>query len=419
MASDKPLAEEMRPSSLENFIGQRHLLADNGILRIIIDSKRPSSLIFYGPPGSGKTTIANIITKQFNLPVMNINGVSFSTKTFRKLTDETKGQSVYIIIDEIHRMNKAQQDALLPFVENGNIYIIGTTTENPSFEVNNALLSRTNVIVFEQLSVDDIKQIIENAAGHIGISLSDDIISYIALFSNRDARQALNIIDNLRKMLPGITDVRELRKILSEKFIKYDKNSEEHFNLISAFHKSVRGSDPDASLFYLARMLSGGEDPLYIARRMIRIASEDIGNADPNALNLAVNAYKTYSILGSPEGELALAQCAVYLALSPKSIAVYNAFNRVMKDAKKYSDYPVPMKLRNAPTKMMKEMGYSTGYRYPPDFKDSFTGDKYYPDEMEEIEYYKPRKRGFERQLNKRLNYFRKLRDKLRDRSTE
>lgn len=411
MGSDyKPLADRLRPEDISQFIGQEHLTGKDSLLRIIIDSGKPASLLFFGPPGSGKTTMAEILSSVYPLPVMRINGVNFSTQNFKKLINETKGEPILIIIDEIHRMNKLQQDALLPYIEKGNIYIIGTTTENPSFEVNNALLSRLTVLEFSKLSRDNIITIIDRALKSLDIDADENIKGDIADFSNYDARQAINIIENLGKDISGIKDTEQLKKLLNRKFIPHDKSGEEHYNLISAFHKSVRGSDVNASLFYLARMLSGGEDPLYVARRMIRIASEDIGNADPGALNLALNAYRTYEILGSPEGELALAQCAIYLALCPKSTAVYKAFGSAMKDAKAYSHEPVPLKFRNAVTDFDKDRDYGKDYRYPPDYSDSFIVEKYFPDKMPEREYYFPVQRGFERDMAKRLEYYLKLR---------
>lgn len=406
-----PLADRLRPSSLEDFIGQEQITGSESLLRILIEEKRPASLLFFGPPGSGKTTMAEIAAAAFPLPVMRINGVNFSTQNFKKIILETKGEPLLILIDEIHRMNKLQQDALLPYIEKGNIYIIGTTTENPSFEVNNALLSRLTVLEFNKLSHDNTIEIIDRALKHGGFEAEDSIKEAIADFANHDARQAINIIENLGKDLSSIDSTDKLKNLLSRKFVPHDKNGEEHYNLISAFHKSVRGSDVNAALFYIARMLKGGEDPLYIARRMIRIASEDIGNADPQALGISLDAYRTYEILGSPEGELALAQCAIYLALCPKSTAVYGAFKAVMKDAEYYSHEPVPFKFRNAVTDFDKNRNYGKDYRYPPDYDNSFINEKYFPDNMDEREYYFPVSRGFEREMAKRLEYFKKLRN--------
>lgn len=412
MDSDNiPLAERLRPSDIDDFIGQHHITGDNSIVRTVISKKSPVSLLFYGPPGSGKTTLAGIIASVFTMPVLEINGVSFSTTVFKKIINETKGNSICIIIDEIHRMNKAQQDALLPFVENGTIYVIGTTTENPSFEINKALLSRMSVIVFEKLTYDDLSELIDRACTATGFSMDNEMKKAVIEYSNYDARQALNILENAAKS-GNVRTIDELRSMLSRKFLPYDKSGEEHYNLISALHKSVRGSDVNASLYYLARMLEAGEDPLFIGRRLIRIASEDIGNADPHALGLAIDAYRTYEILGTPEGELALAQCAIYLALAPKSIAVYRAFGAARKSASRYSHLNVPLKLRNAPTDMMKDMGYGKQYRYPPDYPGSFVSEKYFPDSMDEEEYYKPVERGFEREMLKRIAYFRQLREK-------
>lgn len=408
----RPLAERLRPSSLNDFIGQKSITGKHSIIRTVIEKGNPISLLFYGPPGSGKTTLAGIISSSLSLPVLEINGVSFSTTVFKKITKETKGTSICIVIDEIHRMNKAQQDALLPFVENGSIYVIGTTTENPSFEINKALLSRMSVIVFEKLTFEDLSELIERACNEISLTMDKNIIKAVIEYSNYDARQALNIIENISNS-GNIDSVNDLKAMLNRKFIPYDKSGEEHYNLISALHKSVRGSDVNAALFYMARMLNAGEDPLYIGRRLIRIASEDIGNADPQALGLALDAYRTFEILGSPEGELALAQCVIYLSLAPKSIAVYKALGAAKRSAEQFSHLNVPLKLRNAPTKMMKDMDYGREYRYPPDFPDSFINERYFPDSMNEEIYYKPPERGFEREMRKRIAYFRQLRERL------
>lgn len=410
-----PLADKLRPIELKDFVGQNHLMSDNGIITILIRRNKPLSLLFYGPPGSGKTTLANILVKKFSLPVLKINGVSFSTPTFKKIAAETHNQSLYIIIDEIHRMNKAQQDALLPFVENGTIFIIGTTTENPSFEINNALLSRMTIAIFNQLDENNIETILLKGADYLNIKIRDHIIKGIIKFSNMDARQALNILDTISTDIDSIDNHSQLKSILNKKFIPYDKSGKEHYNLISAMHKAIRGSDVNASLYYFARMLKGGENPIYIGRRLIRIASEDIGNADHEALGLAINAFQAYQILGSPEGELALAQCVIYLSLCPKSVSTYNAYNDALKDADEFSHMPVPLKLRNAPTKLMKEMGYSNNYRYPPKYPNSYISEKYFPDDMKEKDYYKPVMRGFEREMKKRMDYFKKLRHELKE----
>jgi len=410
----KPLSEQLRPSGLEKFIGQNHLLGNKGILTMIIEEEKPVSLLFFGPPGCGKTTMAEIVSKRFQLPILKINGVSFSTQSFKKIVQETNDQSVLIIIDEIHRMNKGQQDALLPYVENGAVYIIGTTTENPSFEINKALLSRLTVLEFEKLSTEDLETILSNAFEKLKIKPKNkNIIDFIIDFSNHDARQALNILNTVSRDIDSIDNAEAFKKLLTRKFIPHDKKGEEHYNLISAFHKSIRGSDVNAAVYYFARMIAGGEDPLYVARRMVRMASEDIGNADPQAMQIALNAYEVYEKLGSPEGELALLQAAVYLALSPKSVSVYKAYKEAVNDAKRTSHLQVPLHLRNAVTDFDKERGYGKEYNYPPDFPYGFTPDRYLPEGVEDKEYYKPAERGFEREMKKRIEYYKKLKEEL------
>ena len=362
-----------------------------------------------------RSTLANIMAKNFSIPFLNINGVSFSTTQFKKIVEEACREPLLIIIDEIHRMNKAQQDALLPYVENGSIFIIGTTTENPSYEVNKALLSRLTAAEFEKLSKDEIKKVIVKGFSKLGIeSYKDSLIDFITDFSNYDARQALIMVSTIKDFARSIETVEDFKKIINRKFIPHDKKGEEHFNLISAFHKSVRGSDVNASIYYFARMTAGGEDPLYIARRMIRIASEDIGNADPQAMTMAISAYSAFEKLGSPEGELSLLQCAIYLALAPKSAAVYNAYTESAEDAKNTANLSVPLKFRNASTQFDKERGYGKDYVYPPQKKESFIDEKYFPDNMTERIYYKPVERGFEREMIKRIEYYKKLKEDLK-----
>ncbi|PIP13088.1 MAG: AAA family ATPase [bacterium (Candidatus Stahlbacteria) CG23_combo_of_CG06-09_8_20_14_all_34_7] len=410
-----PLAELLRPREIEDFIGQNHLLRKGQMLDLIISKNNPVSMLFFGPPGCGKTTLANIIANRLNLPLLNINGVSFSTTQFKKIIEEANKEPILIIIDEIHRMNKAQQDALLPYVENGLIFIIGTTTENPSYEVNKSLLSRLTIAEFEKLTKEEMKIIIQKALNRLNVNLKNElVIDFVTDFSNYDARQAINIINMIKNEAEKIESLDDFKKIINKKYVPHDKDGEEHYNLISAFHKSVRGSDVDASIYYFARMITGGEDPLYIARRMIRIASEDIGNADPQAMILAVSSYNAFEKIGSPEGELSLLQCAIYLALSPKSTAVYNAYKESLEDAKSTANLSVPLKFRNAVTDFDKERGYGKEYVYPPLIKDSFIDEKYFPDNMSERKYYEPVERGFEREMIKRIAYYKKLKEDLK-----
>jgi len=412
-----PLAERLRPQELSDFIGQEHLLGEGKMLDAVIKSQKPVSLLFYGPPGCGKTTLAYIIAKRLPLRCISINGVSFSVTQFKKLAEEAEREPVMIIIDEIHRMNKAQQDALLPYVENGSIFIIGTTTENPSYEVNKALLSRLTSAEFEKLSTDEIRRVIIKGFEKTEIGgWSEEIVGFIADYSNCDARQALSMVSAIGERAPSVRTLDDFRKIINKKFVAHDKNGEEHYNLISAFHKSVRGSDANASIYYFARMIVGGEDPLFIARRMIRIASEDIGNADPQAMVIANAAYESFEKLGSPEGELSLLQAAIYLALSPKSTAVYKAFKDAVEDAKNTANLSVPLKFRNASTDFDRERGYGKDYVYPPSKREGFIDEKYFPDNMSERSYYHPVERGFEREMIKRIDYYRKLREELKKR---
>lgn len=406
-----PFAQKFRPTSLDEFVGQKHLVGENGLIRKFIQKNIICSMIFVGPPGSGKSTLANIIANSLTLPKLFINGINFSTTNLKKIVDETHSNSLLIIIDEIHRMNRIQQDSLLPYIENGNIIIIGTTTQNPSYELIPALLSRTTVFIFNRLEDDDLIKIAKDILKRLNIDpLNENIIKRIVKLSNNDARQLINIIQNFYDELKNLQDDKEFEKLItSKKLIQYDKSGDQHYTLISAFHKSVRGSDVDAAIYYFARMIIGGEDPLYIGRRMIRIASEDIGNADPQALIIANNAYEAYEKLGSPEGELSLLQCAIYLALSPKSIAVYKAYQFAIDYAKETSHIEVPLKLRNPVTEFDRKEGYGKDYKYPPEYENSFVVEKYFPDKVTEKNFYFPVERGFEREMIKRLNYYKKL----------
>ncbi len=415
-----PLADRIRPRTLAEFVGQEGILGEGRFLSSVLSARPLPSLIFWGPPGSGKTTLARIIAAEtgavflpFSAVLAGIREIKEAIADLRNVRTGADSPAI-LFIDEIHRFNKAQQDALLPFVEDGTVTLFGTTTENPSFEVRNALLSRCRVLVLDPLSAKDVETIVQRALvdperglGRTGTFLAPDALRHVVEISDGDARVALNALEAAaviadHRGLPAV-DVPVAEEALRTKALLYDKDGEEHYNLISAFHKSLRGSDPDASLYWLARMLAGGENPLYIARRMIRFASEDVGNAAPGALPIALAAAETYRTLGSPEGELALAQAAVYLATAPKSNRVYTAFQKAMEDAKTGGSHPVPLHLRNAPTRLMSELGYGKEYRYPHDFADAFVSEEYFPETLGRRTYYHPSEAGHEKVIAERL----------------
>ncbi|MDE0308866.1 MAG: replication-associated recombination protein A [Acidiferrobacterales bacterium] len=418
-----PLAERMRPETLEDIIGQDDLLAADKPLGIAIRSKIPHSLVLWGPPGSGKTTLARIISRSLNAQLLTISGVDSGIKEIREATRQGKeakaqGQATVLFVDEVHRFNKSQQDVFLPHVERGDVTFIGATTENPSFELNSALLSRLKVYVFKPLHPDDIRKVIArclSAATDVlpaSFSLSEEASAIFSESAGGDARRAINFIELAVSMVQGdgnATVTASLAaEIVGQPIARFDKRGDVYYELISALHKSIRGSDPDASLYWLTRMLRGGCDPLYIARRIVRIASEDIGNADPNALNIALNAWDAYQRLGTPEGELSIAQAVIYLACSPKSNASYKAFNDASKDADRHSHLDVPMHLRNAPTQLMKGLGYGDGYRYAHDEPDGFAADEnYFPEGMQNPTYYRPVDRGVEKRIRQYLESYR------------
>jgi putative ATPase len=424
-----PLAERMRPRSLDDFVGQQDVLGEGKILRKIIEKGRlETSLIFWGPPGCGKTTIAHLIAASVDAFFVFFSAVTSGIADVRRIVAEAdqrlklEGRRTILFVDEIHRFNRAQQDAFLPHVERGTIILIGATTENPSFEVIGPLLSRCRIFVLKQLEEGEIVDILrgalenrERGLGALAISVSDGDLSYLAHLSYGDARVALNALEMAVQSLEGTGGAIELdRNVLEEaiqkKSLLYDKQGEEHFNIISALHKSLRGGDPDASLYWLARMLEAGEDPLYIARRLVRFASEDVGNADPQALQVALAAMEAFHFIGLPEGKLALAQAATYLAAAPKSNAVDVAYMSAASDVAEYGPLPVPLWLRNAPTRLMQEIGYGQGYEFPHDDPEGIVDQEYMPEKLAGRRYYHPRERGFEREIIKRIEYWRKVR---------
>jgi len=420
----RPLADRMRPQNLNEFFGQQHLLAPGKPLRQALETGHPHSMIFWGPPGTGKTTLARMIAKTVDAQFITISAVLSGVKDIRQAVDQAKalraeqGRNTVLFVDEVHRFNKAQQDAFLPFIEDGTFIFIGATTENPSFELNNALLSRARTYVLKSLTAEDIRAIIDRALsdngrglGQLSWNFSASLRDQLARAMDGDARRALNFVEILADLAEdGEVTEDLLGEVLRGGALRrFDKGGEAFYDQISALHKSVRGSDPDASLYWYCRMLDGGCDPLYIARRVVRMASEDIGNADPRALQIALNAWDVMERLGSPEGELAIAQAVLYLASVPKSNAVYMAYKIAMQDVKQSSSLEVPIHLRNAPTKLMKELGYGKHYRYAHDEPHAYAaGEHYFPDELPRRQYYQPVDRGFELKISERLAQLRR-----------
>ncbi len=411
------MADRLRPAVLDEVVGQDHLLKSDGPLGRMVAKGRLASLILWGPPGSGKTTIARLLADRTDLAFEPISavfaGVADLRKVFERASARRKdGRGTLLFVDEVHRFNKAQQDAMLPFVEDGTVVLIGATTENPSFEVNAALTSRCQVLVLNRLGNTALEQLLSRAEAESAKELPLDQEAREALkdMADGDGRFLLNIAEELLEYDGGLLDREGLAEVVQRRVPVYDKADEGHYNLISALHKSVRGSDPDAALYWLARMLVAGEDPLYVARCIVRMAIEDIGMADPQALVQCVAAKDTYDFLGSPEGELALAQAVIYCATAPKSNAAYKAFGNAQRSAKEHGSLTPPKHILNAPTRMMKEMGYGAGYDYDHDAPDAFSGQDYFPDEMRRERFYVPVERGFEREIAKRLEYWAKLR---------
>ncbi len=420
--SQAPLATRMRPNSLENFVGQEHIIAKGRVLRKAIESDRIPSVILWGPPGCGKTTLANIIANSTGAFFSPISAVSASVNDLRKIVTQARErrkvqlQRTILFIDEIHRFNKTQQDAILPFVEDGTVILIGATTENPSFEVTSPLLSRTRVLPLKALTEEEIRILILRALrdkfmgiGELNTEMSDEAMNHLIGMSNNDARIALNTLETAALSTPPnmegkrVISLSIIEDALQRRAVIYDKAGEQHYDLISALHKSMRGSDPDASLYWLAVMLEAGEDPLYIARRLIRFASEDVGMADPQALTVAMAAQQAVHFIGMPEGNLALAEAAVYLATAPKSNSLYEAYKKVQEEIKHGSSESVPMHLRNPVTPMMKDMGYGKDYKYAHDYPDHFVEQQNLPDAIKDKTFYEPGKLGYEKQVNTRM----------------
>ena len=413
-----PLADRLRPQALADVIGQDHVLSESHMLRQVLEGGAPISLVLWGPPGCGKTTLARLIAEKSGYEYETISAVASGVAELKIIFERARahkkdGRRTLVFVDEIHRFNRSQQDAFLPVVEDGTITLIGATTENPSFEMNSALLSRMQVVVLKRLDSAAMRQLILRAEKHVGraLPLTEDAYDMLMSMADGDGRSLLNQCEILfgysgKKTL----DAAALTTYVQKRAPLYDKRQEAHYNLISALHKSLRGSDVQAALYWLSRMLAGGEDPLYILRRLVRFASEDIGLADPQALVQAIAAKDAYDFLGSPEGELAIVQCVIYLATAPKSNAVYMAQKAAMRDAKDNGSLMPPMHILNAPTKMMKELGYSKGYDYDHNSENAFSGQNYFPDGMKRQTYYTPAERGFEREILKRLEYWEKLR---------
>ena len=418
----RPLADRLRPASLSEVVGQDQVIGPEGPLGVMLASGALSSLIFWGPPGVGKTTIARLLADETDLHFIQVSAIFSGVAELKKIFEAAKlrranGRGTLLFVDEIHRFNKAQQDGFLPHMEDGTILLVGATTENPSFELNAALLSRAQVLTLERLTPADLERLARRAESELGreLPLAEDARERLLEMADGDGRALLNLVEQAMAWnVEGRLDSGQLADRLQRRAAQYDKSGDAHYNLISALHKSVRGSDPDAALYWLARMLAGGEDPRYLARRVVRMSVEDVGLADPQAQRICLDAWETYERLGSPEGELALAQAVAYLALAPKSNAAYVAFKAAAAEARKTGSEPPPKHILNAPTKLMKKQGYGEGYAYDHDAEDGFSGQNYFPDGMERGVYYQPVERGFERELKKRLEYFAKLRARRR-----
>ncbi|WP_396592932.1 replication-associated recombination protein A [Brevundimonas sp. R86498] len=419
---DAPLADRLRPASLDEVVGQDHLLGEGGPIRRMVEAGRLGSMILWGPPGTGKTTIARLLARAAGYQYQSISAVFSGVADLKKAFEQARvrraaGQSTLLFVDEIHRFNRAQQDGFLPFVEEGVITLVGATTENPSFELNGALLSRSQVFVLKRLDDAALDQLLTRAEAQEGqpLPLTPEARQALTALADGDGRYLLTMAETLFALPPEpVLDVQALAGTLQRRAPAYDKSREEHYNLISALHKSVRGSDPDAALYWLARMLNGGEDPLYLARRIVRMAVEDIGEADPLSLLVANAAKDTYDFLGSPEGELALAQAVVHLSTAPKSVGVYEAFKAAKRAAAETGSLMPPAHIRNAPTRLMKSLGYGKGYQYDPDTPEGFSGANFFPDGMERRVFYAPKGEGHEAKVRERLEHWAVLRARRR-----
>lgn len=420
--SARPLADRLRPGTLDEVVGQEHLLGEEGPIGRMVAEQRLVSMILWGPPGCGKTTIARLLAERTNLVFESVSATFSGVADLRKVFGAAQkrreiGQGTLLFVDEIHRFNRAQQDSFLPYVEDGTIVLVGATTENPSFELNGALLSRCQVFVLRRLDDDALGTLIDRAERAIGrpLPLEAEARQALMAMADGDGRYLLNLVEQLQTVHETL-DVAGLARLVQQRAPLYDKSQEGHYNLISALHKSMRGSDPDAALYWLARMLDGGEDPLYIVRRLVRFANEDIAIADPQAVHQALAAWDVYERLGSPEGELAIAQAVVYLATAPKSISVYRGFNAARKLAKRTGSLMPPPHILNAPTKLMKNLGYGKGYQYDPDTEDGFSGADYFPEGMERERLYRPTGNGYERWVGEQVAEWDRLRRRKRDR---